>query len=278
MLAHAVRVHGAGPGGRHRRHRRRPGEHRQHLHDGRGRDRRRRGAGGQARQPGGVEQVRRRRSAGGSRRRDLAAGRRRSPATVAEVGIGFCFAPVFHPSFRHAGAPRRELGIPTVFNFLGPLTNPAQPAAGAIGCGNAADGSGDGRGVRRGAGARDVLLFRGDDGLDELTTTTTSTVWEVRDGVVRHTDARPRTAGYRRGRNPAICAAATSATTWRSRATLFAGETGAGAGRRRAERRRRAGRTRRSDRRPAGRPPGRASTGQAPRWIPVPRRTCWSVG
>jgi len=57
-------------------------------------------------------------------------------ATVAEVGIGFCFAPVYHPSYRHAGPPRRELGIPTVFNFLGPLTNPAQPAAGAIGCGN----------------------------------------------------------------------------------------------------------------------------------------------
>ena len=56
---------------------------------------------------------------------------------MAEVGIGFCFAPVYHPSFRHAGPPRRELGIPTVFNFLGPLTNPAQPAAGAIGCGNA---------------------------------------------------------------------------------------------------------------------------------------------
>ena len=57
-------------------------------------------------------------------------------ATVSEVGIGFCFAPVYHPSYRHAGPPRRELGIPTVFNFLGPLTNPAQPAASAIGCGN----------------------------------------------------------------------------------------------------------------------------------------------
>ncbi len=58
--------------------------------------------------------------------------------TVAEVGIGFCFAPVFHPSYRHTAGPRREMGIPTVFNFLGPLTNPAQPVAGAIGCGNAA--------------------------------------------------------------------------------------------------------------------------------------------
>jgi anthranilate phosphoribosyltransferase len=114
-------------------------------------------------------------------------------ATVAEVGIGFCFAPVYHPSYRHAGPPRRELGIPTVFNFLGPLTNPAQPAAGAIGCGNvrmapvmaevfAARGS-------------DVLLFRGDDGLDELTTTTTSTVWEVRAGAVRQVTFDPADVG-----------------------------------------------------------------------------------
>jgi anthranilate phosphoribosyltransferase len=117
-------------------------------------------------------------------------------ATVAEVGIGFCFAPVYHPSYRHAGPPRRELGIPTVFNFLGPLTNPAQPAAGAIGCGNArmapvmaevfaARGS-------------DVLLFRGDDGLDELTTTTTSTVWQVHAGAVRQLTLDPADIGIER--------------------------------------------------------------------------------
>lgn len=103
-------------------------------------------------------------------------------ACVAEIGIGFCFAPVFHPSFRHTASPRREMGVPTVFNFLGPLTNPAQPVAGAIGCGDArmapimAQVFAD-----RGS---DVLLFRGDDGLDELTTTTTSTVWVVHDGQV----------------------------------------------------------------------------------------------
>jgi anthranilate phosphoribosyltransferase len=116
--------------------------------------------------------------------------------TVSEAGIGFCFAPVFHPSFRHAGAARRELGIPTVFNFLGPLTNPAQPAAGAIGCGNLrmapvmaqvfADRNAD------------VLLFRGDDGLDELTTTTTSTVWEVRGGAVRTVSFDPESVGIGR--------------------------------------------------------------------------------
>jgi anthranilate phosphoribosyltransferase len=115
------------------------------------------------------------------------------PAAVAEcvqqVGIGFCFAPVFHPSFRHTAGPRREMGVPTVFNFLGPLTNPAQPAAGAIGCGDArmapvmAQVFAD-----RGA---DVLLFRGDDGIDELTTTTTSSVWVVRGGSVTRTSVDP---------------------------------------------------------------------------------------
>ena len=54
--------------------------------------------------------------------------------SLAELGIGFCFAPLFHPSYRHASAVRRELGVPTVFNLLGPLTNPARPRAGLIGC------------------------------------------------------------------------------------------------------------------------------------------------
>src|SRR3984893_9664652 len=54
--------------------------------------------------------------------------------SVVEVGIGFCFAPQFHPSYRHASAVRRELGVPTVFNLLGPLTNPSRPRAGLIGC------------------------------------------------------------------------------------------------------------------------------------------------
>ncbi|MCZ2824762.1 MULTISPECIES: anthranilate phosphoribosyltransferase [unclassified Modestobacter] len=101
---------------------------------------------------------------------------------VLEAGIGFFFAPVFHPGMRHAAAPRRELGIGTVFNFLGPLTNPARPVAAAIGCADTrmapvlAQVLAD-RGTR-------ALVFRGDDGLDELTTSTTSAVWVVRDGEV----------------------------------------------------------------------------------------------
>src|SRR4051794_4225350 len=101
---------------------------------------------------------------------------------VREVGIGFFFAPVFHPGMRFAGGPRREMGIATVFNFLGPLTNPARPVAAAVGCA-------DPRmapvmaGVLAARGGR-ALVFRGDDGLDELTTATTSSLWVVRDGEV----------------------------------------------------------------------------------------------
>ncbi len=101
---------------------------------------------------------------------------------VERAGIAFCFAPVFHPGMRHTAVPRRELGVPTVFNVLGPLSNPARPAAQAVGVS-------DPRlapvmaGVlaRRGA---DALVFRGDDGLDELTVTGPSTVWVVAGGAV----------------------------------------------------------------------------------------------
>ena len=101
---------------------------------------------------------------------------------VQEAGIGFFFAPVFHPGMRFAGAPRREMGIPTVFNFLGPLTNPARPVAAAIGCADLRMAPVM-AGVLASRGGR-ALVFRGDDGLDELTTATTSTVWVVRDGEV----------------------------------------------------------------------------------------------
>lgn len=112
---------------------------------------------------------------------------------VEEAGIGFFFAPVFHPGMRHAAVPRREMGIPTVFNFLGPLTNPARPAAAAIGVA-------DGRmapvvaEVLAARGMR-ALVFRGDDGLDELTTTTTSSVWVVRDGTVAPDRVDPTALG-----------------------------------------------------------------------------------
>ena len=102
--------------------------------------------------------------------------------SVAEVGIGFCFAPVFHPGLRHASVTRREIGVPTAFNFLGPLANPARPAYLAVGCSDLRM-SPIMAAVLAGRGET-ALVFRGDDGLDELTTTTTSRVWVVRDGEV----------------------------------------------------------------------------------------------
>ena len=101
---------------------------------------------------------------------------------VADAGIGFCFAPQFHSGLRHAGTTRREIGIPTAFNFLGPLTNPAQPKAAAVGCAD----------TRMAAIMAEVfanrgdsvLVVRGEDGLDEFTTTAPTRVWTVSGGTV----------------------------------------------------------------------------------------------
>lgn len=101
---------------------------------------------------------------------------------LAEAGIGFCFAARFHPGLRHAAVPRREMGVPTVFNFLGPLTNPAQPAAAAVGCADPRMAP-----VMAEVFARrgnSVVLVRGEDGLDEFTTTAPTRVWAVSDGRV----------------------------------------------------------------------------------------------
>ncbi len=116
--------------------------------------------------------------------------------SVAEVGIGFCFAPQFHPSLRHAGVARREIGVPTVFNLLGPLTNPASPRAGLIGC-----AFGDLAEVMAGVFAArrcSVLVVHGDDGLDELTTTTTSTIWRVQAGTIDRLTFDPAGFGFAR--------------------------------------------------------------------------------
>lgn len=116
--------------------------------------------------------------------------------SVAEVGIAFAFAPQFHPSYRHASVVRREIGVPTVFNLLGPLTNPAAPRAGLFGCawGDLAEVMA-GVFAARGASA---LVVHGDDGLDELTTTTTSTIWRVQAGTVERLTLDPAAFGFRR--------------------------------------------------------------------------------
>ncbi|MFI7482264.1 anthranilate phosphoribosyltransferase [Kocuria sp. M1R5S2] len=113
-----------------------------------------------------------------------------------EVGITFLFAQTFHPSMRFAAAARKQLGVATAFNVLGPLTNPARPGSSAIGVA-------DRRlapliaGVFAARGDR-ALVFRGGDGLDELTVTAPSEIWEVREGRVEHHDFDPSDLGMPR--------------------------------------------------------------------------------
>lgn len=114
-------------------------------------------------------------------------------ALAEEAGITFCFAPRFHPAMRHASGPRRELGVRTVFNVLGPLTNPADVTAHAIGVADPRMAPlVAGVLARRGASA---LVFRGDDGLDELSVSTTSRIWSVAGGEVREERFDPREIG-----------------------------------------------------------------------------------
>ena len=120
-----------------------------------------------------------------------------TPARVAEVaeeaGITFCFAVKFHPALRHVARARAELGVGTTFNFLGPLTNPARVRAQATGVADPRMAPiMAGVLAERGSSA---LVFRGDDGLDELTTTATSQVWVVADGKVEQTVFDPRDVG-----------------------------------------------------------------------------------
>ncbi len=122
------------------------------------------------------------------------------PERVAEVleetGITFAFAAMFHPGFRHAGPTRKELGISTLFNILGPLCNPARPNASAVGVASLE------RvplvvGVFQTRGAT-ALVYRGDDGIDKLTTTGHSHIWEVSRGVVAEHDLDPAELGIPR--------------------------------------------------------------------------------
>jgi anthranilate phosphoribosyltransferase len=116
---------------------------------------------------------------------------------VAEVGFGFFFAPRYHPAMRFAAPVRADLGIPTVFNFLGPLANPARATRQSIGVS-------DRRmaetmvGVLHRLGSERAFVFHGDDGLDELTTTGTSFILRLRDGEVTHAEFTPEDFGVPR--------------------------------------------------------------------------------
>lgn len=117
---------------------------------------------------------------------------------VEAVDFGFCFAPRFHPAMRHAGPTRRELGVATVFNVLGPLANPARVRRQVTGVADPATAE---RvvAVLAANGAERALVVYGHDGLDELTITTTSTVHELRDGEVRTYEVDPRSLGLAGG-------------------------------------------------------------------------------
>ena len=144
--------------------------------------------------------------------------------TFKEIGIGFCFAPVFHPAMRYAAPARKELGIPTVFNILGPMANPAKPQAAAIGVAN------DrmhlvmaqvlaSRGV-------DGFVFRGDDGLDEITLATTTSVLSIGVGEISSDLIDPQDFDIQRA---PISALVGGDATENARITtaIFAGERGA---------------------------------------------------
>jgi anthranilate phosphoribosyltransferase len=116
---------------------------------------------------------------------------------VETAGVGFCFAPKYHPAYRFLGPARRELGVPTTFNFLGPLLNPGQVTRQSIGVSDEAMAARM-LATLRALGAEHALVFHGDDGLDELTTTTTNTVHELAGGEVKTYRVDPVDLGLER--------------------------------------------------------------------------------
>ena len=144
--------------------------------------------------------------------------------TFRELGIGFCFAPVFHPAMRFAAPARKELGVPTVFNILGPLANPAKPQAAAIGVANErmhlvmaqvlAEKGCDG------------FVFRGDDGLDEITLATTTSVLSIGNAEIKSDRIDAKDFGMQNAPIEAIVGGDAAENARISRA-IFAGERGA---------------------------------------------------
>ncbi len=113
---------------------------------------------------------------------------------VEKVGMGFCFAPRFHSAMRHAGPTRKELGVPTVFNFLGPLANPARVKRQVTGVADASMGERMIQ-VLAANGSERAIVVHGHDGLDELSTTGPSMVHELRDGAVSTYEVNPAALG-----------------------------------------------------------------------------------
>ncbi|MFN0029355.1 MAG: anthranilate phosphoribosyltransferase [Acidimicrobiales bacterium] len=113
---------------------------------------------------------------------------------VAEAGIGFCFAPRFHASMRHAGPTRREIGVPTAFNFLGPIANPGRVRRQVVGVSDPAMAHRVAQVLQRYGAERAMVVF-GHDGLDELSTTAPSTIIELQNGELRRYDLDPTSLG-----------------------------------------------------------------------------------
>ena len=144
--------------------------------------------------------------------------------TFSELGIGFCFAPIFHPAMRFAASARKELATPTVFNILGPMANPAKPQAAAIGVANermhlVMAQVLNNRGV-------DGFVFRGDDGLDEITLATTTSVFTIGAGEIARVLIDPQDFGFERAPIAALVGG-DSVENARITTAIFAGERGA---------------------------------------------------
>lgn len=127
---------------------------------------------------------------------DLSLGAERVARAASEVGITFLFAQSFHPSMRFVGPARRQLGVRTVFNFLGPLANPAQVTAQALGCASRELAPRMAE-VLVARGTRGIV-FRGQDGRDKITTSAATDLWEVRDGALTHLELAPEDVGLSR--------------------------------------------------------------------------------
>ena len=146
-----------------------------------------------------------------------------TPESVArcinETGFGFMFAQGFHPSMRFAAGPRREIGIRTVFNILGPLTNPAGAGAQVIGVADVSMASKMARALSR-LGSSRALVVHGNDGLDEITIADSTSVWELRDGSVSEYDISPAELGVNRSPLSEVQASNSEASAWLLREVL----------------------------------------------------------
>jgi anthranilate phosphoribosyltransferase len=143
---------------------------------------------------------------------------------VQEAGVGFCFAPRYNPAMRFLGPARAEIGVPTTFNFLGPLANPARVRRQAVGVSDAAMATRM-LGALRDLGTERAMVFYGHDGLDELTTTTTSTVHELADGRLHEYSVDPIDLGIARS-DPADLVGGNATTNAAMLRTVLAGEKG----------------------------------------------------